>query len=309
MASRCLVSHGSVAQGKDVVGRRPQWGGERRRRTRLSDIRAWSRSWACCACAVAAVIDGRGDAVADWAAGAKPRWSDLPHLAGIVGRAYGSPLGKMRLVGGVWCATAGTFWVLLLGATQVRGRVRATTHAVVIVDEPSPVTRSELGRLIAIFGAMVLAVVAFQATAMALLIALGAGSRWVRWGPQGLLLIMMVMLMVEVTPVCRRATKNWGRTARVGRELRAAGGSVVTAGTLAAWPRGRGHARELITILSREADRVGVDIVIGAVNAELAETYSRYGWRPRCVEDPLILVRIAGGLRSAEEPVPGTREP
>lgn len=49
---------------------------------------------------MAAVIDGRGDAVADWASGVKPRWSDLPHLAGIVGRAYGSPLGRMRLVGG-----------------------------------------------------------------------------------------------------------------------------------------------------------------------------------------------------------------
>ena len=141
--------------------------------------------------------------------------------------AYGSPLGKMRLVGGVWRATAGTFWALLLGASQVRGRLRATPHAVVIVDEPSPVTRSELGRLTAIFGAMVLAVVAFQATAIALLIALGAGSRWVRWGPLGMLLIMMVMLIVEVTPVCRRATQTWGRTARVGRELRAAGGSVM----------------------------------------------------------------------------------
>lgn len=126
---------------------------------------------------VAAVIAHRDDAVADWAASAKPRWSDLPHLAGIVGRAYGCPLGKMRLVGGVWRATAGTFWLRLLGATQVRGRVRATSHAVVIVDEPSPVTRSELGRLTAIFGAMVLAVVVFQAGAIALLIALGAGSR------------------------------------------------------------------------------------------------------------------------------------
>ena len=131
---------------------------------------------------VAAVSADRGHALADWAAGAKPRWSDLPHLAGIVGRAYGSPLSKMRLVGGVWRATAGTFWVFLLGASQIRGRLRATAHAVVIVDEPSPVTRSELGRLTAIFGAMVLAVVVFQTGAIALLIALGAGSRWVRWG-------------------------------------------------------------------------------------------------------------------------------
>jgi len=247
--------------------------------------------------------------VADWASGVKPRWSDLPHLAGIVGRAYGSPLGRMRLVGGVWRATAGTFWLLLLGATQVRGRVRATAHAVLIVDEPSPVTRSELGRLTAIFGAMVVAVVGFQAAVVVLLTVLGVGSRWVHWGPLGMLVIMMVMLMVEVALVCRRVARGWGRTARVGRELRAAGGSVVTAGTLAAWPRGRGHARELISILTREADRVGVDIVIDAANADLAETYRRYGWRPRCAEDPLLLVRVAGRLCSAEEPVPGTREP
>lgn len=86
-------------------------------------------------------------------------------------------------------------------------------------------------------------------------------------------------------------------------------GSLVTAGTLAAWPGGRGHARELISILTREADRVGVDIVIDAANANLAETYRRYGWRPRCAEDPLLLARVAGRLCSAEEPVPGTREP
>ena len=121
--------------------------------------------------------------------------------------------------------------------------------------------------------------------------------------------IMMVMLMVEVAPVCRRATRDWGRTTGVGRELRAAGGLVVTAGTLAAWPRGRGHARELIRVLTREADRVGVDIVIGAANAELAETYRRYGWRPHRAEDPLVLVRVAGRLRTAEEPVPGKYQP
>jgi hypothetical protein len=215
----------------------------------------------------------------------------------------------MRLVGGVWRATAGTFWLLLLGATQVRGQVRATAHAVVIVDTPLPVTRSELGRLTAIFGAMVLAVVGYEALVVALLTVLGAGSRGVPWGSLGMLAIMIVMLMVEIAPACRRATRGWGRTAGVGRELRASGGSVVTAGTLAAWPRGRGHARGLITILTCEADRVGVDIVIDSANAELAETYGRYGWRPRCAEDPLLLVRVAGRLGSAEEPVPGTREP
>ena len=84
---------------------------------------------------------------------------------------------------------------------------------------------------------------------------------------------------------------------------------MVTAGTLAAWPHGRGHARELMRILIREADQAGVDIVIGAADAELAETYSRYGWHPRCAEDSLLLVRVAGRLWSAEEPVPGTGEP
>lgn len=93
-----------------------------------------------------------------------------------------------------------------------------------------------------------------------------------------MLAIMMVMLMVEAAPACRRAAQGWGRTARVGRELRASGGSVVTAGTLAAWPRGRGHARELMSLLTCEADRVGVDTVIDAANVELAETYGRYGW-------------------------------
>ena len=108
---------------------------------------------------MAAVIDGRGDAVANWGSGVTPHWSNLPHRAGIVGRAYGSPLGRMRLVGGVWRATAATFWLLLLGATRVRGWVCATAHAVLIVDEPSRVTRSELGRLTAIFVATVLALV------------------------------------------------------------------------------------------------------------------------------------------------------
>ena len=51
---------------------------------------------------VAFVNAGCGDAVAGWAAGAKPRWSDLPHPAGIVGRAYGSPLGKSA-----WSAGSG----------------------------------------------------------------------------------------------------------------------------------------------------------------------------------------------------------
>lgn len=149
----------------------------------------------------------------DWASGVKPRWSDLPHLAGIVGRAYGSPLGRIRLVGGVWRATAGTFWLLLLGAIQVRGRVRATGHAVLIVDEPSPVTRSELGLLTAIFGAMVLVVAGYQAAVVVLPTVLEVGSRWVPWGPVGMLVIMMVMLMVEVAPVCRRVARGRGRTA------------------------------------------------------------------------------------------------
>ena len=157
--------------------------------------------------------------MADWAAGAKPRWSDLPHLAGIVARAYGSPLGRMRLVGGVWRATAGTFWLLLLGVTHVRGRVRATRHAVVIVDQPAPLTRSELGRFTAIFGAMVLAMVVYEAGVVALLTAFGARSRWVGWAAPA---VILMMLIVETAPACRRATRQWGRTARVGGELRAA---------------------------------------------------------------------------------------
>ena len=90
--------------------------------------------------------------------------------------------GQDAPVGGVWRAPAGTFWVLQLGATQIRGRLRATAHAVVIVDEPSPVTRSELGRLTAIFGAMVLAVVAFPGNRNRVADRLGCG---VTLGPLG----------------------------------------------------------------------------------------------------------------------------
>ena len=83
-----------------------------------------------------------------------------------------------------------------------------------------------------------------------------------------MLVIMIVMLMVEVASGFQRVAWGGGRMAGVGRELRAAGGSVVTAGTLAAWPRGRGHAHELISILTREADRVAVDIDINADHAK-----------------------------------------
>ena len=154
-----------------------------------------------------------------------------------------------------------------------------------------------------------LAVVGCQAAVVVLLTVLGVGSRSVHWGPLTMLVIMMVMLMVEVAPVCRRVARGWGRTALVARELRAAGGSVVTAGTLVAWTRSRGYARELISILTRKADLVGVNVVIDAADADLAETYRRYGLRPRCAEDPLLLVRVASWLCSVIEPVPGTREP
>ena len=70
--------------------------------------------------------------------GGLPRWRDLPHLAGIVARAYGAGPARMRIVGPAWRVTAGSFWLLLLAAAHARRRVRATRHAVVILETPHP---------------------------------------------------------------------------------------------------------------------------------------------------------------------------
>ena len=74
------------------------------------------------------------------AVGGMPRRRDLPHLAGIVARAYGAAPARTRIVGAPWRATAGSFWLLLLAAAHARRRVRATPHAVVIMDAPAVLT-------------------------------------------------------------------------------------------------------------------------------------------------------------------------
>lgn len=170
-----------------------------------------------------------------------PRWRDLPHLAGIVARADGAAPARARIVGAAWRVTAGSFWLLLLAAAHARCRVRATPHAVVIVETPAPLTGMEAGLLAAIMAAMVLAVGVYEAVLVGLVTALGVGGRWVDWAAPALL---ASLLIVESAPAGRRAARGWGRTTRVADELRAGGRCVATAGMLAAWPRGHGHARE-----------------------------------------------------------------
>lgn len=240
--------------------------------------------------AAVTVTGSPGDAAIGWADVAVPRWRDLPRLAGIVSRAYGPAPARIRIVGAAWRVTAGSFWLLLLAFAQARRRVRATPHAVVIVDTPAPWTRTEVGLLAAIMAATVLAVGVYEGLLIVLITALGAGGGWVNWAAPALL---ASLLIVESAPAGRRAARGWGRTARVADELRAAGRSVTTVGMLAAWPRGDGNARELMRCLTRQADQAGLDIVIDAANPELADTYRRYDCQPSSAQDPLLLVRMS----------------
>jgi hypothetical protein len=225
-----------------------------------------------------------------------PRWRDLPHLAGILARAYGAAPARTRIVGAAWRATVGSFWLLLLAAARARGRVRATPHAVVIMDAPAVLTGREAGLLAAVVAAMLLAVGACEGLLVVLVTSVGVGGGWVEWASPALL---ASLLIVESAPAGLRAARGWGRTASVARELRASGRSVATAGMLAAWPRGHGHAREIIRTLTAQADQAGLDIVVDAATPELADTYRRYGWQPRSAEDPLLLVRTTAQRASA----------
>lgn len=240
-----------------------------------------------------------GGAVAGWAVGGVPRWRDLLHLAGIVARAYGAAPAKTRIVGAAWRVTAGSFWLLLLAAAHARRRVRATPHAVVIVDTPASLTAIEAGQLVAIVAALVLAVGVCEGLLIVLVTAVGVSGGWVDWAPP---VLPASLLIVESAPASRRAARRSGRTALVAQELRAEGRSVATAGMLAAWPRGHGHARELIRCLTAHADQVGLDIVVDAASLELADTYRRYGWTAGGASDPLLLVRAASRLESARNP-------
>lgn len=224
-----------------------------------------------------------------------PRWRDLPHLAGIVARAYGAAPARTRIVGAAWRVTAGSFWLLLLAAAHARRRVRATPHAVAILDTPAPLTGREASLLVTIMVALVLTVGVCEGLLVALVTAVGGGGGWVDWAPPALL---ASLLIVESAPASRRAARGWGRTAHVAHELRAAGRSVATAGMLAAWPRGHGHAREIMRTLTAQADQAGLDIVVDAATPELADTYRRYGWQPRSTQNPLLLVRTASRCES-----------
>jgi hypothetical protein len=224
------------------------------------------------------------------AVGGAPRWRDLPPLAGIVARAYGAAPARARIVGAAWRATAGSFWLLLLAAAHARRRVRATPHAVVIMDAPAVLTGREAGLLAAVVAAMLMAVGACEGMLVALATAVGVGGGWIQWASPALL---ASLLLVESAPAGRRAARGWGRTARAAQELRAGGRSVATAGMLAAWPRGHGYAGELMRALTAQADQAGLDIVVDAATLELADTYGRYGWQPCSARDPLLLVRTA----------------
>lgn len=232
------------------------------------------------------------------AVGGMPRWRDLPHLAGIVARAYGAAPARARIVGAAWRATAGSFWLLLLAAARARGRVRATRHAVVIMDAPAVLTGREAGLLAAVVAAMLLGVGACEGVLVALVTAVGVGGGWVQWASPALL---VSLLIVESAPAGLRAARGWGRTASVAREVRASGRSAATAGMLAAWPHGHGHARELIRTLTAQADQTGLDIVVDAATPELADTYLRYGWQPCSARDPLLLLRTASRWESAAD--------
>lgn len=214
-------------------------------------------------------------------------------------RAYGAGPARTRIVDdAAWRVTAGSFWLLLLAAAHARRRVRATRHAVVIVDAPAPVTRREAGLLVAILAATVLAAGVGEALLIALATAVGVGGDWVEWASPALL---ASLLLVESAPATRRAARGWGRTTRAADDLRAGGRSVATAGLLAAWPRGHGYARELMRTLTAQADQAGLDIIVDAATPALADTYRRYGWQPRTAQDPLLLVRTASRGESAAD--------
>lgn len=235
-------------------------------------------------------VDRSGEAATDWAVEAIPSWPDLPHLAAILARAYGAWPGRCRIVGRAWRGTAGSFWLLMLAGAHARRRVRATDHAVVIVDAPARLTRRESGRLLTVFGGLLVVVVTVECVVGALTAVVGAEARWVTWGVP---VVLLILFLLELAPVCRRSASSWGPTRQLARDLRTSGRPVGVAGMLAAWPRGRGHARRLLHILIEQADQAGVDLVVAAATIDLAATYRRYGWRPDTARDPLLLVRLA----------------
>lgn len=208
------------------------------------------------------------------------QWQDVPHLAWVIGCAYGAGPAWLRRLGAL--VLAPTLGVVTVVACRGRGRVlHADRRAVLVVHEPVSWVRmvgtALVGVLVALPGTMAAAVVLLVAS-LALPPAFGSVVLVAMFAP-----LAPVLISLPRSAPCRRALSRARRALPHAAQVE----------TLAAWPQGCGHGRALLAGLAPALGDYPRPLLALARTAELAAWYERETGLTPIEPGSLVLLRPA----------------